>query len=61
MAFGAQLLDDRKAVLARQHDVEQHRVVARSIRQQAIERLLAVAIDVHLVAFCLEVETQAVG
>ena len=61
MAFGAQLLDDGEAVLAGQHHVEHDGVVARAIRQQAIERLLAVAVDVHLVAFGFEVEAQAVG
>ena len=38
-----------------------HRVVARAIREQAIERLLAVAVDVDLVAIGFEVEAQPVG
>ena len=61
VAFGAQLLDDREAVLAGQHDVEHHGVVPRAIREQPIERLLAVAVDIDLVPFGFEVEAKAVG
>ena len=61
VAFGAQLLDDGEAVLAGQHHVEHDGVVARAIGEQAIERLLAVAVDIHLVAFGFEVEAQPVG
>ncbi len=61
VALGAQLLDDGEAVLAGQHHVEHDGVVARSIAEQAIERLLAVAVDLDLVAFGFEVEAQPVG
>ena len=61
MPGGAQLLRHREAVLARQHHVEHDGVVAVAIGQQPIERLLAVAIDVHRVALGFEIEPQAFG
>ena len=59
--LGAQLLNDLKAVASRQHHVEHDRVIRRAIGEQAIERGLAVAIDVNRVALGLEVEPQAIG
>ena len=61
MSGAAQFFHHREAVLARQHHVEDHRVVARSIGEQPRQRLRAVAVDVYGVALGFEIEAEAVG
>ena len=59
---GAQLGDDREAVVARQHDVEHDEIEPRSARaEQSLERAFAGLDDLGVVPFGFEVEPQPFG
>ena len=61
VACRPQLLHDIKAVAARQHHVEDHRIVGGAIGQQPVKRRLAVAVHIDHMALGFKVEPQALG